>query len=361
MPRVVGIDPGTVSFDLLGLEDGEPFLDHSVSTQEVGRSPQTLLGVLQAAGPLDLVAGPSGYGLPLVRIEDVDEREANLLTLARTGEPSPLGGLRRLVRLLREARLPVVFTPGVIHLPTVPAHRKINRVDLGTADKVCAAAAAIEDQSRRLGVPYAETGFVLAELGGAFTAVVTVVDGRIVSGLGGSSGPMGYRAGGALDGEVACLLGAVSKQTVFSGGAAFAAGQPDERPEDLAARGDAAAQRARAAFVEGLLRAVAGELAAEPAPREILLSGRLARVAGFRDPVVAALSALRPVRRLDDAAPVKEAARGAALIADGLAGGRYRELVETMRLREARGTVVDAVYLAGAEEVRRWALGVTRC
>jgi predicted butyrate kinase (DUF1464 family) len=58
---------------------------------------------------------------------------------------------------------------------------------------------------------------------------------------------------------------------------------------------------------------------------------------------------------------VTEAARGAALIADGLAGGRYRELVETMRLREARGTVVDAVYLAGAEEVRRWALGVTRC
>jgi predicted butyrate kinase (DUF1464 family) len=58
---------------------------------------------------------------------------------------------------------------------------------------------------------------------------------------------------------------------------------------------------------------------------------------------------------------VKEAARGAALIADGLAGGRYRELVEVMRLKEARGTVLDRLYLTGAEEVRRWSLSPARC
>jgi predicted butyrate kinase (DUF1464 family) len=288
-----------------------------------------------------LIAGPSGYGLPLTPIEAVGERELKLLCLAQPGDGSPIGGLRTLIRLLRETRLPVIFTPGVIHLPTVPAHRKVNRVDLGTADKVCAAAAAIEEQRRRLDVPYAETSFLLAELGGAFTAVLSIEGGRIVSGQGGSSGPLGYLACGALDGEVACLLGGVSKETVFSGGVAFVAGSPE-------------------AFVESLVKAVAGELAAVAPPREILLSGRLARIPGFREPVVAALSRWGPVRCLDVGTKVKEAARGAALIADGLAGGRYRELVEVMRLREAQGTVLDQLYLTGAHEVRRWVLGPAR-
>jgi predicted butyrate kinase (DUF1464 family) len=389
MPRVVGIDPGTVSFDILGLQDGDVFLERSVPTSEVARRPEVLLGVLQAALPLDLVAGPSGYGLPLTPIEAVGERELRLLCLAQPGEGStrsrihsggaagggrggaaqhppaqhgsPIGGLRTLVRLLRETRLPVVFTPGVIHLPTVPAHRKVNRVDLGTADKVCAAAAAIEDQRRRLDVPYAETSFVLAELGGGFTAVLSVEGGRIVGGQGGSSGPLGYLACGALDGEVACLLGGVSKATVFSGGFAFVAGHPDATPEALAECPDEAGRLASEAFVESLVRAVAGELAAASRAREILLSGRLSRIPGFREPVVTALSRLGPVRCLDVGTKVKEAARGAALIADGLAEGRYRELVEVMRLREARGTVLDELYLTGAEEVRRWALGPARC
>jgi predicted butyrate kinase (DUF1464 family) len=361
MPRVVGIDPGTVSFDILGLQDGETFLERSVPTPEVGRRPEMLLGVLQAALPLDLIAGPSGYGLPLVPIEAVGERELKLLCLAQPGDESPIGGLRTLIRLLREARLPVIFTPGVIHLPTVPAHRKVNRVDLGTADKVCAVAAAIEEQRRQLGVPYAETSFVLAELGGAFTAVLSVEGGRIVGGQGGSSGPLGYLACGALDGEVACLLGGVSKETVFSGGVAYVAGDPDAAPEAFALRQDEASRLAREAFVESLVRAVAGELALVASSREILLSGRLSRIPGFREPVVAALSRWGSVRCLDVGTQVKEAARGAALIADGLAGGRYRELVEVMRLRDARGTVLDQLYLTGADEVRGWALSAARC
>jgi predicted butyrate kinase (DUF1464 family) len=157
------------------------------------------------------------------------------------------------------------------------------------------------------------------------------------------------------------LLGAVRKETVFSGGVAFVAGDPDATPEAMALRQDEAWRLARDAFVESLVRAVAAELAAVSRAREILLSGRLSHIPGFREPVVTALSRLGPVRCLDVGTKAKEAARGAALIADGLAGGRYRELVEMMRLREVRGTVLDELYLTGAEGVRGWALGPARC
>lgn len=89
----------------------------------------------------------------------------------------------------------------------------------------------------------------------------------------------------------------------------------------MALREDEAARSAREAFVEGVVKALAGELALVPRVREILLSGRLSRVPGFRDPVAAALTRLAPVRDLSPAAVVKEAARGAGLLADGLAGG----------------------------------------
>src|SRR2546426_9278695 len=67
MPRVIGIDPGTVTLDLCGLDDGRVFLDRSWPTAEALSEPARFVAELEAAGPLDLVAGPSGYGLPLDR------------------------------------------------------------------------------------------------------------------------------------------------------------------------------------------------------------------------------------------------------------------------------------------------------
>src|SRR5512147_2391108 len=174
MPRVVGIDPGTVSIDVCGLEDGRLVLDRSWRTAEVLADPDGFAGFLRSAGEPDLVAGPSGYGLPLVRADRASEADWRLAFLARPGETGGIGGLRRLARRLAELGLPFVFLPGVVHLPTVPPHRKLNRVDLGTADKLCAAALGVADQAAREGIDPADTAFVLLELGGAFTAALGV-------------------------------------------------------------------------------------------------------------------------------------------------------------------------------------------
>ncbi len=97
---------------------------------------------------------------------------------------------------------------------------------MGTADKLCAVALGIFDQSRRLNLDYDATSFIYVELGGAFTAVIAVENGKVVDGLGGTSGPLGYLALGAMDGELAYLLGDFHKELLCSGGMAYIAGHP---------------------------------------------------------------------------------------------------------------------------------------
>jgi predicted butyrate kinase (DUF1464 family) len=349
MPRVIGIDPGTTSLDLCGLDDGRVFLDRTIPTRDALADPSPVLALLEAAAPLDLVAGPSGYGLPLVSARDLVERDVRLACLAAPGEGGGIGGLAALMRALGGVRAPVVLTPGVVHLDSVPPHRKVNRVDMGTADKVCVAALAIREQADRLGCAESDVSFLQLELGGAFTAALAVEGGRIVDGLGGSSGPMGARAPGALDAEVAFLAGHVGKAHVFSGGALDVAGLPDAPAERLAEPSTRRGRLAWEAWLESAVKAVAALAVSVPGPREVILSGRLAGVPAVREALAARIGAVlprAPVTALRGfAAVAKHAAQGAALLADGLAGGASGPLVDAMGLTRASGSVLDHLYV----------------
>ena len=358
MARVIGIDPGTVSIDLCGIDDGRLFLDQTLPTTDALARSETLIEALEAAAPLDLVAGPSGYGLPLTPIREATEDQLRLAYLAADGEAGGIGGLRSLARALARSSLPVVLTPGVIHLASVPAHRKVNRVDMGTADKVAAAVLAIHEQCALRVCPPEAVSMILLELGGAFTAAVAVRDGQIVDGVGGSSGPIGARAAGALDGEVAFLAGSISKDFLFGGGAATVAGRPDATAEELAApTGCCRARTAWAALLEGGAKAIASLAVSVPAPHEVVLSGRLARVPGVAEELarrVAPLVGDAPVRVLSGFATIaKQGAQGAALLADGLAGGRTAPLVAALGIREASGTALDHLHVLSPDAARR--------
>jgi predicted butyrate kinase (DUF1464 family) len=333
-------------------------LDATVESPRLGADPAALVAALARHGPYDLVLGPSGYGLPLTPARDVGPRELALMLLVRADErvtDAGISGMRSIVGALVGAGLPLVFGPGVIHLPTVPAHRKFNRVDLGTPDKVASAALCIADQARRLRVGYDETSFVMLELGGAFTAALAVAGGSIVDGMGGSSGPIGARASGALDAEVAYLLGgALSKATVFSGGAIAPGGEHDLADPGVVERlrDDPACRDGWLALLEGAAKAVLALRGSAGDVREVLVTGRLARAPGVIDDLSQRLAGVAPVVRAEGAADAKAAAQGAAVLADGLAGGRYAPLVDAMRLREAAGTVLDHLRLRGAEAIR---------
>jgi predicted butyrate kinase (DUF1464 family) len=351
-PRVAGIDPGTVSIDVCALDGGELLFEDSFRSPELALDPTPLVDALMAQGPLDLILGPAGYGLPLVPGERVGERELGLMLLLRgdeAGARAGIGGLRAMIRALIGAGLPLVFGPGAIHLPTVPEHRKWNRIDLGTADKVCSAALCIADQAERLGLAYEETSFVMLELGGAFSAALAIDRGQIVDGLGGSCAPIGARSCGALDAEVAYLLGpALSKDTVFSGGALDPRGELDLSSREAleALRGDPGRREGWLALEEGAVKAALALTASVPEPREILLAGRLAPV--MVDALRSRLAHVAPVRFAADLA----AARGAAVLADGLVGGRYAALVERLGVRDASGSVLDHLRVEGADRIR---------
>jgi len=353
MPRVAGIDPGTVSFDLSVLQDGGPVVERVFETGSLSKDSGPLLQALERHGPYDLVYGPSGYGVPLVAAADVGERQLAEMVLVRPDEASAdtgVGGMRSLLRALAHSGLPVVFGPGVIHLPSVPRHRKYNRIDLGTADKVCAAAYAIVDQSARRAIALRETAMVLLELGGAFTAALAIEGGQIVDGVGGSSGPLGVRAAGALDGELAYLLGpALSKRTLFTGGALDPTGAGELT--DLAALWSSPAHAdGWTALLEAAAKAVRGLGVSAPAPLEIVVSGRLARLPELVAALASSLGDIAPVIALVPGR-ASAAAHGGALLADALAGGPNAVLAEVLRLRESSGSVLDHLRVAGAETI----------
>jgi predicted butyrate kinase (DUF1464 family) len=265
----------------------------------------------------------------------------SLTALVRPDERGPGDERRRgvlgfsaVIRALCVSGLPVVFLPGVIHLPTVPAHRKINRIDLGTADKLCVAALALS----RVGPDFASFNACVVELGSAFTACLVLRGGRVVDGVGGTGGPFGWGSGGAWDGEAAYLLSPLAKRDLFAGGAAMV---PD-------------AESGLRLFRESLVKTVAGLRAVTPFG-DILLSGRLLECESeFAARVAEDLRPLGRVTRLDGlpGAWVKHAAQGAAVLADGLAGGTFAPLVEHLRIREAEGTALDWLCQPRVAELR---------
>jgi predicted butyrate kinase (DUF1464 family) len=130
---------------------------------------------------------------------------------------------------------------------------------------------------------------------------------------------------GALDGETAFLASPISKAMLFKGGVR-------DLPDD----------EGRAAFIESALKAVAALRVSAPLASEVLLSGRMAAAPWVREPLAERLGHVRIAGGF--AAVAKHAAQGAALLAEGLAGGLSRQLVDAMGIRGAAGTVLDHLY-----------------
>lgn len=342
MVRVIGIDPGSKSFDLCGLEDDNVILDSSIPTVDISKDANLVPDIIREIDA-DVIVGPSGYGLPVTHINDIGARELFLMSLVKKEDKKSILGMRQTINRMKEEKFPVYFIPGVIHLPTVPEFRKLNKIDMGTADKLCCAALGIRDQALRLGRDYNETSFIMLELGYGYTAATAVKNGQVVDGIGGSSGNIGYLSLGCMDAELAYLLGSFDKELIFRGGIEGIVHAPEQLMEN---------ETAREAYIESAIKDVLS-LTASVQPEEILVSGRLSKVSGVQEELGKRLDMV-PVRRVDGfGKSIKEAAQGAAVIADGLAGGVYSGLIDVLKIRQAKGTVLDYTLLPEIETLKK--------
>ncbi len=367
--RVIGIDPGTKSMDVCLLEDGRVKEEMVFNSVDVASRPELLVRAVERLSPYDLIVGPSGYGVEVTYIDeipdDVFEKWYYTYVLLTSREEIEEGVSRgdvgsyvyyamvKAVKEFKKRRLPVVFIPGIINLPTVPEFRKLNRVDLGTADKLAVTALAILTQSLRWKIPYHETSLILAELGFGYNAVVGVREGVILDAFGGTTiGGPGFLTMGCADLEVVQLIKSWAKRDVFTGGASYMSGcaTPEELVECYHLRVECF--NALNSMIEGVLKAIHALTYSVGIPKEVAYSGRLTKNQVIRERLVRDCRASEVLRGINVTAvgslpgtsEVKETAQGYALIGDGLAGGVFRDLIQHMRIKDARGSAIDYIH-----------------
>lgn len=102
-------------------------------------------------------------------------------------------------------------------------------------------------------------------------------------------------------------------------------------------------------MVEGIVKAVAMlRTTFKKQPKEIILTGRLSRIDrlfGDLEKVLSekfSVTVRHPTHGF--AKEAKGVAQGTALLANGIAGGKYVDLVESMKIKEAKGTVLDYIF-----------------
>ncbi len=316
-----GIDIGTKDTCVVVTDDGR-IIDYLILED---LRDFEIIRFLKDYNPIAIGCG-FGYGLPIKKLSETNERDILCLALSFDRE---ILGVRRFVMELKKYFGKICYTiPSVKLLPTVPIHRKFNRIDMGTSDKVCSTALAMD----KIGKIYEKMNFILVEGGFGFNSFIAVKNGKIVDGLGGSAGFISFSSSGALDLEIVSLIKEYSKNLIFNGGLKCFLNCDIENIPDYALKW----------LFEYILKGIKVMEAVVGSNYDIVVSGRIFDIywKDFEEFIG------RNVFRLKS---IKSSAEGASLIANGIAGGNYAKLVKQLELDKAEGKIFDYI----AEDLRK--------
>ncbi len=361
---VAGIDPGTRTMDLIVMDDeknrivyGEA-IDRDMITRDPS-IPIKRLRDLRREYNIQSITAPSGYGIPLKPVQEASIEEILEATFIHREDcirRLKIVGLRRLMMLFRNSNLPAWFSPGAIHLPTVPRYRKINRIDLGTADKIYTVAAAMVNARQRYKLRPGDMNMLVVESGQAYNAAILVENGEIVDGIGGTMAWWGLMGGGFVDSETCYALSytvpGFSKILLFQGGVSTFSGyiSYDEIEKDLE-RNEIRAVEALKVITESITKTIAPLIAVSSTKPILYLSGRLYRHPRIRQSVYTSIknndslrTKIRDIIFLESTdTKINAAAMRAAYIASGVAGGKYSWIIDTLKLDKSQGSIFDYI------------------
>lgn len=318
-----GIDVGTKDTCIV-ISDNGKVLDY-IKVENLKKNIDVLVEFLKKHDP-DTIGCGFGYGLPIKRLSELSERDLTCLTLSFEGE---ILGVRRLLKELKQEFGDKTYTiPSVKLLPTVPIHRKFNKIDMGTSDKVCSVALAMD----KMGEDYKKQNFVLVEGGYGFNSFIAVKNGKIIDGLGGTSGFLSFSSSGALDLEIISLIRNYQKELIFKGGLKdLLKCEIDEIPE-----------HALQWLFEYIVKGIKVMEASIGKDYKVVVSGRIFDIYWKEFESFTEYRVLR-------LKSVKSSAEGASLIANGIAGGIYSKLLRHLELDKAEGGIFDFI----AEDLRK--------
>lgn len=355
MVKSLGIDPGTKSFDLALIDGDEILWEDSVPTDKVAENPEILIERLKDfEKEADMIIGPSGYGAPYICNEDITDpklfaSEILLLTSERLlkKDRKDLGfgvyrAIYKLVGRLWRKKLNVCYIPSVKQLSTVDLSMKINRIDLGTADKLASTFLASYILMNDFSYQKLSKDFLLLELGYGYNALIKVKDGVIYGGLGGTSLGPGFLTPGPVDLEIA-VAAKWKRNSVWSGGISSVCDA-----ESMNEIFTIAKNQLCSSYIKAMLQSInAGLVYLGYTNNElIVVTGRWATPDNYKklkEYLGISLSLVRPM--LKGAKISKEAAQGMAMLGDALLGGRFSSLFKKMKLNEAKGTVMDYIFI----------------
>ena len=155
---------------------------------------------------------------------------------------------------------------------------------------------------------------------------------------------------GFFDSEVAYAVANAtddfSKQLLFAGGVASFAGIDPSKPLEEFVKNAKTNPQVKEGYnmmLESIIKDVASLLPSVK-PKEIILSGRFTRIPEFLAALKSELSDFfatnwlesRHIGASEQSKGTKQAAEGAAVFANGLAGGKYKQLIDAMRLQGKR-------------------------